>query len=255
MKPQLVAVLLASAAAVSGQTPRGPPVYQMNRSTIIMPCNFTGPTDPSTTVGWGIVDVDNSNWKGTGASDGWAKASPMDCEERLAEQARMTKQASPQTQVWVYRNSIIALPWYASVREKLCDTAYAYWFLNFTTPIPHIKQRGHANTTCDLTFDPPKCSRAFHETTYAPGYPEGDGNCASPGCDVGSIPVGAYLFNPAAANHSVNGPWHERAVIIMIMQTNSARGWVVSLIPSAHLHLHCAPWGCIARADEQTKSI
>jgi hypothetical protein len=29
---------------------------------------------------------------------------------------------------------------------------------------------------------------------------------ASPGCDVGkAIPIGAYLFNPMAANHSVNG--------------------------------------------------
>ena len=28
-----------------------------------------------------------SNWKGTGTSDGWAKKSPMDCEERLATQA------------------------------------------------------------------------------------------------------------------------------------------------------------------------
>jgi hypothetical protein len=29
---------------------------------------------------------------------------------------------------------------------------------------------------------------------------------APPGCDVGkAIPIGAYLFNPMAANHSVNG--------------------------------------------------
>ena len=203
MRPSLVAVVLAS--AVSGQLPSYPVVYQMNLSTIIMPCNFTGPTDPSATAGWGIVDVDNSNWKGTGDSYGWAKASPMDCEERLAKQAQMTKQASPQTRVWVYRNSIIALPWYSSVRVKLVDPAYAFWFLNFTDPLPDIRQRGNANTTCDLDFDPPKCSMAFHETTHAPGYPDGDGNCAAPGCDVGSIPVGAYLFNPAAANHSVNG--------------------------------------------------
>ena len=205
----LLALLLLIASAVSGQVPSYPPVYQMNLSTIIMPCNFTGPTDPSTTIGWGIIDVDNSNWKGTGDSDGWAKASPMDCEERLLKQAQMIKQAAPQTQVWVYRNSIIALPWYSSVRIKLEDPAYAYWFLNFTNPPPNITQNGNANTTCDLNFNPPKCSMAFHETTYAPGYPEpaspGGGNCSAPGCDVGSVPIGAYLFNPAAANHSVNG--------------------------------------------------
>lgn len=38
-----------------------------------------------------------------------------------------------------------------------------------------------------------------------PGYPHGDGDCAPPGCDVGkNLPIGAYLFNPAAANHSIN---------------------------------------------------
>ena len=40
-------------------------------STIIMPCNNTGFTDPQTTLGWGIVDFDWSNKKGTGTADGW----------------------------------------------------------------------------------------------------------------------------------------------------------------------------------------
>lgn len=41
--------------------------------------------------------------------------------------------------------------------------------------------------------------------TQTPGYPHGDGDCAPPGCDVGkNLPIGAYLFNPAAANHSIN---------------------------------------------------
>jgi hypothetical protein len=130
----------------------------------------------------------------------------MDCEERLARQVQMTTEASPHTKVWVYRNSILALPWYTSVRVKLEDPAYGYWFLNFSVPVPGIKQHGNANTTCDLSFDPPKCSMAFHDSEKnIPGYPSGDGDCAAPGCDVGSIPIGAYLFNPAAANHSVNG--------------------------------------------------
>ena len=62
--------------------------WQMNRSTIIMPCNNTGYTDPQTTLGWGIVDFDWSNHKGTGSADGWAKHSPMDDEEMLFEQVR-----------------------------------------------------------------------------------------------------------------------------------------------------------------------
>ena len=36
----------------------------------------------------------------------------MDCEERLAKQVEITTGASPATKVWVYRNSILALPWY-----------------------------------------------------------------------------------------------------------------------------------------------
>ena len=35
----------------------------------------------------------------------------QDCEERLALQAQMTTASSPSTRVWVYRNSILALPW------------------------------------------------------------------------------------------------------------------------------------------------
>ena len=58
----------------------------MNLSTIIMPCNDTGFTDPKTTEGWGIVDFDWSNSKGTGKYDGWAKHKPMDDEELLFEQ-------------------------------------------------------------------------------------------------------------------------------------------------------------------------
>ena len=59
----------------------------------------TGPTDPQSTKGWGVIDFDWSNWKGTGSSDGWAKQQPMDCEERLATQVQMTTAASPSTKV------------------------------------------------------------------------------------------------------------------------------------------------------------
>ena len=38
-----------------------PVTYQMNKSTIIMPCNNSGYTDPATTLGWGVVDFDWSN--------------------------------------------------------------------------------------------------------------------------------------------------------------------------------------------------
>ena len=41
-----------------GTLPTMNQTYQMNRSTIIMPCNNTGFTDPKTTLGWSIVDFD-----------------------------------------------------------------------------------------------------------------------------------------------------------------------------------------------------
>jgi hypothetical protein len=78
--------------------------------------------------------------------------------------------------VWVYRNSILALPWYTSVREKLSDPAYAFWFMNFSDPLPKIKQQGNANTTCDNTFNPPRCSNHFHDSVQTPGFPHGDGD-------------------------------------------------------------------------------
>ena len=85
------------------------PTYQMNKSTIIMPCNGTGPTDPESTKGWAYVDFDWSNWKGIRGADGWAKHKPMDCEELMIKQAQMTVDASPNTKVFVYRNMIKAV--------------------------------------------------------------------------------------------------------------------------------------------------
>lgn len=42
-----------------------------------------------------------------------------------------------------------------------------------------------------------------HHVPYR--YPKGDGVCDPPGCDVGSVPVGEYLFDPRNANVSING--------------------------------------------------
>lgn len=58
----------------------------MNASTIIMPCNYTGFQDPSTTAGWGVVDFDWSN-----DLDGWSAATPMNNDERQLIQVKLTK--------------------------------------------------------------------------------------------------------------------------------------------------------------------
>ena len=38
--------------------PPWPATWQMNASTIIMPCNYTGFQVPSTIKGWGVVDFE-----------------------------------------------------------------------------------------------------------------------------------------------------------------------------------------------------
>ena len=52
----------------------------------------------------------------------------MNCEEMLNTQAEMVLAKDPgipgeQPRVWVYRNTIKALNWFTSVREKLVRTA------------------------------------------------------------------------------------------------------------------------------------
>ena len=58
---------------------------------------------------------------------------------------------------------------------------------------------------CDDNYSPPRCSVLYHDQSQTPGYPKGDGDCAAPGCDVGSVPIGEYLFDHRAANISVHG--------------------------------------------------
>ena len=96
--------VVAMIVAATAQLPPYPQTWQLNKSTIIMPCNYSGPTDPSSTIGWTYIDFDWSNWKGRGAADGWAKHKPMDCEELLVKQVELTTTASPGSSVWVYRN-------------------------------------------------------------------------------------------------------------------------------------------------------
>lgn len=161
-----------------------------------MTCNYSGLNDPAVTAGWTIVDFDWSNDKAE-----WAAAKPMDCEERLVTQVQLTAAASPGTTSFVYRNAIKALPWYTLVRNKVTDPAYAAWFMKFGPPTVgngwHVPQ-------CDTNYDPPLCTDLYHDQEQTPGYPTGDGNCAAPACDVGSVPVGEYLFDFRALNVSVN---------------------------------------------------
>merc|ERR1719330_634605 len=154
-----------------------------------MPCNYSGFTDPRSTLGWSIVDFDWSNAKGTGGADGWAKHKPMDDDEMLWQQVQMTAAATPGTTVWIYRNTIYGYPWYTSVRRILEDPAYEAWFLKFKPEGPWYSPK------CDNNYDPPLCSDYYHSQEQTPGYPHGDGDCAAPGCDCGSVPCGFYVWN------------------------------------------------------------
>jgi len=179
-------------------------LFFLPNSTLIMPCNNTGPTDPSTTLGWKYLDFDWSNWKGTGDADGWAKHKPMDCEELMVKQVQLTVAASPHQQAFVYRNMVKALPWFTSVREKISDPKYAKWFVRFSDAVVANHSLGHV-PVCDKTLTT-VCSDLYHDQSQTPGYPHGDGNCAAPGCDVGGVvPVGEYIFDHRNANVTVDG--------------------------------------------------
>ena len=111
----------------------------------------------------------------------------------MVKQTEMTVAASPGTKVMVYRNMIKALPWFTSVREKITDPAYARWFMNFSSEIVANHSASHV-PVCDTNYNPTLCSHLYHDQSQTPGYPHGDGNCAAPGCDVGSVPVGEYVI-------------------------------------------------------------
>ena len=91
-----------------------------------------------------------------------------------------------QTQVWVYRESVAAQPWYSDVREKLISNPD--WFLKFDP----AKRGNYTVPRCDTSFHPPRCSDLYHDQVQTPHYPTGDGACSKP-CDCG-VPCGRYLW-------------------------------------------------------------
>jgi hypothetical protein len=79
----------------AGLLPPWPPTYNMSLSTFLMPCNYSGFFDPAAAALYGIVDFDWSNNKKT-----WAAQKPMDCAEKLVDQAAMIKAINPHTRVF-----------------------------------------------------------------------------------------------------------------------------------------------------------
>ena len=119
----------------------------------------------------------------------------MTCEENLVAQAELIKANNPlgkAQKVWVYRNTVIAYPWMASMRRIMDDSDYDIWFLKFKngsdgkSAIHHDRDGTFKNPVCDRNFEPPKCTNLWHSLTQTPGYPHGDGNCDKP-CDCGRL--------------------------------------------------------------------
>ena len=64
------APMQAGEFAFSGCLPRWPATWNISRSTVIMPCNYSGYTDPhSLPSRYGLVDIDWSNAMGLWASE------------------------------------------------------------------------------------------------------------------------------------------------------------------------------------------
>ena len=183
----ILCLLAVVAVAAQGTLPSWPITYQLNLSTIVQPCNYSGYFNPAALSRFAVVDFDWSN-----AKQLWANDQPMRCEERLIDQVAMTKAANPAARVFVYRNLVKALPWYTSVREKISDPAYSGWFLKFGAPT--VNGTSYHVPTCDDSYSPPLCSGLYHDRDQTPGHPKGDGDCALP-CDCGGVPCGEYLWD------------------------------------------------------------
>uniref|UniRef100_A0A7S3FFR1 Uncharacterized protein n=1 Tax=Haptolina ericina TaxID=156174 RepID=A0A7S3FFR1_9EUKA len=97
----------------------------------------------------------------------------MDSDQKLVDEATRASRAAPDTQIWIYRNLVIAYAEFVQVREKLEDPQYAGWFLRFggnESALPRCDPAGH-------------CSDLFHTPSQRPG-----GDC-------GKVPCGWYVFD------------------------------------------------------------
>ena len=108
----------------------------------------------------------------------------MNCEEMLSEQALLTKKHMKHDgHVWVYRNSVKALPWFSIVREKLENQRYWGYFL----PIANCTDGKGIYFCGDTATD-----NLYHDFLQTPTT-----NYSSTGvvdCGVG-IECGEYLFD------------------------------------------------------------
>lgn len=130
----------------------------------------------------------------------------MNSQELLTKNAEEVLDADPGVpgeapRVWVYRNTIKALNWYSSVREKLDDPKYASWFIKFKGYQGPQSNNSYHVPACDWAPPNPKCSGFYHDQEQTPEHPGGgrpypvDGACKVQ-CDCGKTnPCGEYIFD------------------------------------------------------------
>lgn len=184
----VLAVALRAGWVVGGSPPSWPQSWALANSTAIYACNYSGLLEPSFIKQFAFVQLDWSNGK-----DIWANQHPMDAESLLVAQAAAIKAERPDTIVQVYRNTVKALSWFSSVRDKLVDPAYSGWFLHFGIPSPSTPR-------CDTAYSPPLCTDLYHDQMQTPQHlpPTGhgqNGTCWPQPCDCGGVPVGEYLWD------------------------------------------------------------
>ena len=146
----------------------------------------------------------------------------------MLAQARLLKQAWPDSRAWVYRNSVWACPWLSSVRKIIGDPAYNAWFLSFL-PGGSVGPNKWVNAKCDVN-NASLCSDLFHDQAWDP-----PAQCTGPSeglpCDCGGVvPCGVYAFDFRNVNVSVNGvtlgEWY---VSYMVSETTLLSGAVSGL--------------------------
>ena len=141
-----------------------------------MSCNNSGPVDPNWATQWRIFDLD---WNGD-RSNGWSKASPMDCDSDMIQQITAIHENTNNpfnTITFVYRNGVKALPWFSTVREKLQDPNYWGYFM----PYAQCKNsQGYPDGRCG----PNATQNLYHDFEQT----------ASGDCGYG-VECGEYVFN------------------------------------------------------------
>ena len=135
--------------------------------SILAPFGRSGFHNASYAAQFGVVSYDWSY-----AKQLWAQDKPMTCEESLTEQAEsVLAEMGPyvkgeQPRLWVYRNTIKALNWFSSVREKLDDPKYSGWFVKFANYSGPQNNGSYNVPAC--TWE--KCSGLYHDQSQTPEY-------------------------------------------------------------------------------------